>query len=165
MKFGEFLKIRGSRTSYILMPLACVASFYLAGLFYTYTVAILFAMLGTCMMISTFNIVYEHRLYRTVSNPTFTIYERMMGDLEKIQITNKAAVYGFSAGTIVYRREMPGYLENEQFESFSLVEKQIIEYPFRQAILKHQAHESKNKELSLRDRAHRNDIKRYTDKQ
>lgn len=161
MKFSEFLKIRGSRTSYILMPIACIASFYIAFMMPADSISILFAMAGTFTLLSSFNIVHEHRMYKSITNPTFIIYERLIQNVDDIKVTKKSAVYGNRDGKIIYKRQFPGYLDNDEFESFSLIEKEIIEYPFKQAILAYQADESDD-ELTPEQIAHRNEIKRYT---
>lgn len=164
MTFSEFLNIRGQRTSYILMIMACIASFYLAFTFRADSISILFAGFGTFSLLSTINIVHEHRLYRSVSDPTFIVYARLMDDLENIKVLDTTAVYGNPGMELIYKRQYPGYLKNEEFESFSLVEQEIIEYPFKQAVLMHQRREGNRADAQPGYKSDRHAIERYTNK-
>jgi hypothetical protein len=143
-----------------LLPVGFVASFYLAVIFSGSSIAILFAMAGAFMLLSIFNIVHEFKKYRTLAYPTFTIYEQLMKDSDNIRVSKRHAIYGSGLeGSIVYNRTFPGQFENEEFESFSLVEREVLEYPFKQAILKHDKQGHGESGLNATERAARNRIK------
>lgn len=138
MSFKEFLAIRGKLSYYLLLPIAIPVFAVLTYVYANQAIAMFTGFGVICCTLALFGIKFEYKLFRSVKHPTFKIYQELMKNANKIQVGSRAAVYSTKKGTIVYSREFPGSLENEEFDYFSLVEQEIIEYPFRQAVILHQ---------------------------
>ena len=161
MKFLDFLRIRDKFYLVSLNPMALLSAMFLLYCFDPGPATGVFCLILLACMIGFMHMLFEYRLFKKVSYPTWYIYDSLMKASDAITVTNRKAGLYTAAGTIIYKREFPGRLENEEFEYFSLVENEIIEYPFRRAVIKFQAEHASEKHLTQEHRTNRKRIAHY----
>jgi len=160
MRFLEFLRIRDKYYYITLNPPAFIASVFLLYCFSAGPEGIVFAFCIVACIIGFVKLLFEYQSFQKVHEPTWFIYDSLMKAAAEntITVSNHHAIFHSPDGAITYNRALPGSLKNEEFKYFSLVEREIIEYPFRQATIAVQKENSNNRKLTPQNQQARNQM-------